>query len=72
MAHSPLPTFVLLAFVAALGPGLIIALNVKYRLIIDPLVVQIGHVSPGLQQQRDPREIGDTAFMLYSSIPWSA
>jgi lipopolysaccharide transport system permease protein len=69
-----LPTFVLLAFVAALGPGLIItALNVKYRdfRFVIPFIVQIGlYVSPVAYSSSVIREkFGDTAFMLYSLNP---
>jgi lipopolysaccharide transport system permease protein len=65
-----LPTFVLLAFVAALGPGLLItALNVKYRdfRYVIPFIVQFGlYVSPvGFS----PSVIPEKWRLLYSMNP---
>ena len=69
-----LPLFVLLAFLAALGPGLIItALNVKYRDVrfIIPFIVQFGmYASPVAYSSSLIRDkFGDTAFLLYSLNP---
>ena len=69
-----LPLFVLIAFFAALGPGLIItALNVKYRDVrfIIPFIVQFGmYASPVAYSSRLIREkFGDTAFLLDSLDP---
>lgn len=69
-----LPVFVLLAFIAALGPGLIItALNVKYRDIrfIIPFLVQFGlYVSPVAYSSEVIRvRLGEKLFMLYSLNP---
>lgn len=69
-----LPLFILLAFIAALGPGLIItALNVKYRdfRFVTPFLVQLGmYVSPVAYSSSLIRDkFGDTAFMLYSMNP---
>jgi lipopolysaccharide transport system permease protein len=69
-----LPVFVLVAFLASLGPGLwITALNVKYRdfRYIIPFIVQFGlYVSPvGFSSQLIREKFGDTAFMLYSLNP---
>jgi len=69
-----LPLFVALAFVAALGPGLIItALNVKYRDVrfIIPFLVQFGmYVSPVAYSSEVIRQkIGETWFLIYSLNP---
>jgi lipopolysaccharide transport system permease protein len=69
-----LPVFILVAFLASLGPGLwITALNVKYRdfRYIIPFIVQFGlYVSPvGFSSQLIREKFGDTAFMLYSLNP---
>lgn len=69
-----LPGFMVLAFVGALGPGLIItALNVKYRdfRFIIPFIVQLGlYVSPVAYSSSLIREkFGDAAFLLYSLNP---
>lgn len=69
-----LPVFVLVAFLASLGPGLwITALNVKYRdfRYIIPFIVQFGlYVSPvGFSSQLIREKFGDTAFVLYSLNP---
>jgi len=69
-----LPAFILLALVAALGPGLLIAaLNVKYRdfRYIIPFVVQFGlYVSPvGFSSDVVAQKFGATAQMLYSLNP---
>jgi lipopolysaccharide transport system permease protein len=78
--HAPswqillLPAFVLLAFLASLGPALwITALNVKYRdfRYIIPFIVQFGlYVSPvGFSSQVIRDNFGETAFMIYSLNP---
>lgn len=69
-----LPPIVLLAIVAALGPGLLItSLNVKYRdfRFILPFIVQFGlYVSPVAYSSSIVREkYGDVAFMIYSLNP---
>lgn len=69
-----LPAFVLIAFLASLGPGLwITALNVKYRdfRYIIPFIVQFGlYVSPvGFSSQVIRDKFGETAFMIYSLNP---
>ena len=69
-----LPLFVLLAIIAALGPGLIItALTVRYRdfRIIIPFIVQFGlYVSPVAYSTSVVRaKLGETLFMLYSMNP---
>ena len=69
-----LPVFILVAFMASLGPGLwITALNVKYRdfRYIIPFIVQFGlYVSPvGFSSQLIREKFGDIAFMLYSLNP---
>jgi lipopolysaccharide transport system permease protein len=69
-----LPLFVVIAFLAALGPGLFItALNVKYRdfRYVMPFVVQFGlYVSPVAYSSSVIREkFGNTAFILYSLNP---
>lgn len=69
-----LPGFILLALVAALGPGLLItALNVKYRdfRYIIPFVVQFGlYISPvGFDSSIVGEKFGSTAQMFYSLNP---
>jgi lipopolysaccharide transport system permease protein len=69
-----LPGFVLLAFLAALGPGLILtALNVRYRdfRFVIPFIVQFGlYVSPvGFSTQIVRERFGETGLMLYSLNP---
>ena len=69
-----LPLFVIIAFLAALGPGLIItALNVKYRdfRFVIPFFVQFGmYVTPVAYSSSLIRQkFGHTAFMLYSLNP---
>lgn len=69
-----LPLFMVVAFLAALGPGLIItALNVKYRdfRVLVPFIVQFGmYVSPVAYSSALVREkFGDTVFMVYSLNP---
>ena len=69
-----LPAFVLLALVAALGPGLLItALNVKFRdfRYIIPFVVQFGlYVSPvGFSSSVIAEKFGNTAYLIYSFNP---
>ena len=71
---ATLPLFMVVAFLAALGPGLIItALNVKYRdfRVLVPFIVQFGmYVSPVAYSSALVREkFGDTVFMLYSLNP---
>lgn len=72
-----LPGFVVLAFLAAMGPGLIItALNVKYRdfRFVIPFIVQFGlYLSPVAYSSSVVREkFGDTAFVLYCLNPMVA
>jgi len=69
-----LPLFILLAFVAALGPGLIItALNVKYRDVrfVIPFLVQFGmYVSPVAYSSDVIRaKLGEGWFTIYSLNP---
>lgn len=69
-----LPLFMALAFLAALGPGLLItALNVKYRdfRYVIPFIVQFGlYVSPvGFSSTVIRERFGDTLFTLYSLNP---
>jgi lipopolysaccharide transport system permease protein len=69
-----LPLFILLAFVAALGPGLLLtALNVRYRdfRVIIPFIVQFGlYVTPvGFSSSVIRTKFGDTFFLLYSINP---
>lgn len=69
-----LPLFVVLAIIAALGPGLIItALTVRYRdfRIIIPFIVQFGlYVSPVAYSTTVVRaKLGETLFLLYSLNP---
>jgi lipopolysaccharide transport system permease protein len=69
-----LPPLVAIAFLAALGPGLIItALNVKYRdfRFVIPFFVQFGmYVTPVAYSSSLIRhKFGDTAFLLYSLNP---
>ena len=69
-----LPLFVALAFLAALGPGLLItALNVRYRdfRYIVPFIVQFGlYVSPvGFSSAVIRERFGDSLFTLYSLNP---
>lgn len=69
-----LPLFVLLALVAALGPGLILtAWTVRYRDVrfIVPFLVQFGlYVTPvGFSSEVVRQKIGDQLFLLYSLNP---
>lgn len=69
-----LPVFIVLALVAALGPGLLItALNVKYRdfRYIIPFVVQFGlYVSPvGFSSSVVAEKFGSTVQMFYALNP---
>lgn len=69
-----LPLFVVIAFFAALGPGLIItALNVKYRdfRFVIPFFVQFGmYVTPvAYSSNLILLKFGPTVFMLYSLNP---
>jgi lipopolysaccharide transport system permease protein len=68
------PVFVVLAIIAALGPGLIItALTVRYRdfRIVIPFVVQFGmYVSPVAYSTAVVRaKLGEGLFLLYSLNP---
>ncbi len=69
-----LPLFMVLAFLAAVGPGLwITAMNVKYRdfRYVVPFLVQIGlYVSPVAYSSSVIRQrFGDVAFSIYSLNP---
>jgi len=69
-----LPLFMAMAFLAALGPGLLLtALNVKYRdfRYVIPFVVQFGlYASPvGYSSTLIRQRLGDTAFAVYSLNP---
>ena len=69
-----LPVFVLIAFLAALGPGLLLtALNVRYRdfRYIIPFMVQFGvYVSPvGFSSTLVHQKLGDSLFLIYSLNP---
>jgi lipopolysaccharide transport system permease protein len=72
-----LPVLVVLAFLAAIGPGLwITALNVKYRdfRFVVPFMVQFGlYLSPVAYSSSVIRErFGDVAFTVYSLNPMVA
>lgn len=69
-----LPLFVVVAFLASIGPGLwITALNVKYRdfRYIIPFIVQFGlYLSPvGFSSELVRERFGETAYLLYSLNP---
>ncbi|MDB6171252.1 MAG: o-antigen export system permease protein [Chthoniobacteraceae bacterium] len=69
-----LPLFVLMAFLASLGPSLFItALNVKFRdfRYVIPFMVQFGlYVSPvGYSSSLMHQKLGDNLFLLYSLNP---
>jgi lipopolysaccharide transport system permease protein len=69
-----LPVFVLVAFLAALGPGLILtALNVRFRdfRFVIPFLVQFGlYVTPvGFSSAVVREKFGETGFLLYSLNP---
>jgi lipopolysaccharide transport system permease protein len=69
-----LPLFVVLAIIAALGPGLIVtALTVRYRdfRIVIPFIVQFGmYVSPVAYSTSVVRAtLGERLFLLYSANP---
>ena len=69
-----LPLFMAMAFLAAIGPGLLItALNVKYRdfRYVIPFLVQFGlYISPvGFSSAVIRERFGDTLFTLYSLNP---
>ena len=69
-----LPLFIILAFFAAIGPGLLItALNVKYRdfRYVIPFLVQFGlYLSPvGFSSKVIRERFGDTVFAIYSLNP---
>lgn len=73
-AMLSLPALIAVAFLAAMGPGLLItALNVKYRdfRYVIPFIVQFGmYVSPVAYKSSLIREkFGDTAFLVYSLNP---
>ena len=69
-----LPLFMALAFLAAIGPGLLItALNVKYRdfRYVIPFFIQFGlYISPvGFSSSVIRERFGDTIFTIYSLNP---
>lgn len=69
-----LPGFTLLAFMASLGPGLIItALNVRFRdfRFVTPFLVQLGlYLCPvGFSSTVIREKFGNTIFLLYSLNP---
>jgi lipopolysaccharide transport system permease protein len=69
-----LPFFIAIAFLAALGPGMLItALNVKYRdfRYILPFLIQFGlYATPvGFSSAVIHKKLGDTLFLLYSLNP---
>jgi lipopolysaccharide transport system permease protein len=69
-----LPLFLMLAFVASLGPGVLVAaLNVKYRdfRFLLPFVIQFGlYVCPvGYSSSVVRQQLGDSLFLLYSLNP---
>jgi lipopolysaccharide transport system permease protein len=69
-----LPLFMLISFLAAIGPGLLItALNVKYRdfRYVIPFIVQFGlYVSPvGFSSSVIRERFGDNVFAIYSLNP---
>jgi lipopolysaccharide transport system permease protein len=69
-----LPFFMLLAFAAALGPGLLVtALNVKYRdfRFVLPFMIQFGlYLCPvGYSSSIVREKFGDAIFLLYSLNP---
>ena len=69
-----LPAFIVIAFLAALGPGLLItALNVKYRdfRYIVPFLVQFGlYATPvGFSSSVIRERIGEKLFLVYSLNP---
>jgi lipopolysaccharide transport system permease protein len=69
-----LPLFLMLAFVASLGPGVLVAaLNVKYRdfRFLLPFVIQFGlYVCPvGYSSSVVRQQLGDGLFLLYSLNP---
>jgi lipopolysaccharide transport system permease protein len=68
------PGFILLAFIASLGPGLIVtALNVKYRdfRFVLPFIIQFGlYLCPvGFSSAVVREKLGDGLFLLYSLNP---
>jgi lipopolysaccharide transport system permease protein len=72
-----LPFFMVLAFLAAVGPGLLItAMNVKYRdfRYVIPFLVQFGlYVSPvGYSSTIIRQRFGDVVFTLYALNPMVA
>jgi lipopolysaccharide transport system permease protein len=69
-----LPLFIVLALVAALGPGLLFtALNVKYRDVrmLIPFVVQFGlYLTPvGYSSSMVREKLGETAYLVYCLNP---
>jgi lipopolysaccharide transport system permease protein len=72
-----LPIFMVIAFLAAMGPGLLMtALTVKYRdfRYVIPFLVQFGlYISPvGYSSTVIRNRFGDTAYLLYSLNPMVA
>ncbi len=69
-----LPVFILLAFIPAIGMGLLItALNVRYRdfRFVVPFMVQFGlYISPvGFSSDVVREKFGETVFLFYSMNP---
>jgi lipopolysaccharide transport system permease protein len=69
-----LPVLIMLAFGAALGPGLLVtALNIKYRdfRFVLPFIIQFGlYLSPvGFSSSIVREKLGDPFFLLYSLNP---
>ena len=69
-----LPIFVLIAFAAALGPGLIItALNVKYRdfRYVVPFIIQVGLYASPVAFNSDiiRQRLGQKLYLIYSLNP---
>ena len=69
-----LPVFVMIAFLAALGPGLLItSLNVKYRdfRYVIPFLTQFGlYATPvGFSSSLIREKLGENVFLLYSLNP---
>ena len=69
-----LPFFMMLAFAAALGPGLLVtALNVKYRdfRFVLPFMIQFGlYLCPvGFSSSVVREKLGDAVFLIYSLNP---
>ncbi|MBK0399752.1 ABC transporter permease [Limibaculum sp. M0105] len=69
-----LPVFTCIAFLAAIGPGLLLAsLNVKYRdfRYVIPFIVQFGlYISPvGFSTSIVREKLGEALFMIYALNP---